>query len=43
LNPLRVNVNFGAGFYGESLQLFDDASLGTMAAVEKGGNYRNAH
>jgi hypothetical protein len=28
---------------GESLQLFDYAPLGTVAAVEKGRNYRNAH
>jgi hypothetical protein len=43
VNALRVDVNFDAGLGGESLQLFDDASLGTVAAVQKGGNYGNTH
>jgi hypothetical protein len=43
LNALRVDVNFDAGLGGESLQLFDDASLGTVTAVQKGGNYGNTH
>jgi hypothetical protein len=36
-------MDFGARLAGESFQLFDDATLGAVAAVEKGGNYRNAH
>jgi hypothetical protein len=43
LNSLGVNMNFGNGIESESLQLFDDASLGTVAAVQKGRNYRKAH
>ena len=40
---LRVNMNFGVGLEGEPLELLDDTSLGAVAAIEKRGNYRNAH
>src|ERR1700730_5073461 len=43
LNALGVNVNFVFGTAGEFFQLFNNDSLGAMAAVQKGGNYRNTH
>jgi hypothetical protein len=36
-------MNFGTALDGEPLQLFDDAPLGAVATIQKGGNYRNAH
>ena len=43
LNALGVNVNFVIRTAGEFFQLFNNDPLGAMAAIQKGGNYRNTH
>src|ERR1700730_3676901 len=43
LKTLGVNVNFVIRTAGESFQLFNNDPLGAMAAIQKGGNYRNTH
>ena len=35
LNVLAIEMNFKAGLAGNALQLFNDATLGAMAAIEK--------